>query len=183
MNIQPETRMRLANRASGGVLIEIVIAVALFVGAAGFTLGAMRGVFDGMEREDRRLLAVDLARSLMAELEAGSINLADLRGPIDGRVGSLRASAASGASEDSLEGGAGSHRRWRVETRTERSRFTGLSLVEITVREVGEQDSASDESGDVISVTLRALMPLRESAPEEYQQDDLVEDLPEVVAP
>ena len=169
-----------ARPTRGGVLIEVVLAVALFVGAAGFTLGAMRSVFNAMNREDRRLLAVDLARSLLAELETGMINLSDLRGIIDGRIGSLRDSPGTmSANSDSGESGQ-PQPLWRVEVHTERSRFPGLSLVELTVRETREQRELDDESGEMISVTLRQLMPLREAAPEEYKQDELIEGLPEI---
>ena len=178
MNCRCSSAPHHTRRALGGVLIEIIIAVALFVGAAGFTLGAMRSVFDGMDREDRRLHAVDLARSLMAELEARLINVADLRGPIDGRVGSRR---ASGGIDEVLASDADQPvRTWRVEVHTDRSRFAGLSLVELTVREESAASEGRGEPDELISVTLRQLLPLRESASEGYEQDEMVEDLPEI---
>jgi hypothetical protein len=153
---RPTSRTPLARR--GGILFEIVLSVALFAGAAIFTLGAVRSVIATLDQTRRRQEAVDLARSKLAELEAGLINLADLRG----------GAAAHDGRSDTIENPA-----WLFDLKTSRTEFTGLSLIELTVRE----DAASDERG--VSYTLRQLLPLRESDVEAYQQDELMEGIDE----
>jgi hypothetical protein len=132
------------------VLLEALLAIALFVGAAGFTLAATRGALQAVDRHRRSLEAVDLARSKMAELEAGFISVEDLRGDGNDGVGSTgRAGPPRDASESS---------RWRTSVKTQRSEFTGLTLVELTVAET--DDRPLDDSGAPVSFTLRQLVPL-----------------------
>jgi type II secretory pathway component PulJ len=59
------------NARRGGVLLEILLAIALFAGAAIFTLGALRNALAGTQRASVRMRAVDLAASRMAGLEQG----------------------------------------------------------------------------------------------------------------
>lgn len=143
----------------GGILFEVVLAVALFAGAAAFTLAAVRSVFTGLDQTKRQQEAVDLARSKLAELEAGLINLADLRG------GTTTAAASSS------DPGRVRAREWTFDIKTSRTRFTDLSLVELTVRQAapGELNPAT--------CTLRQLMTLRETDAEPYELDELIEGL------
>ncbi|HRP63118.1 MAG TPA: hypothetical protein PK400_07495 [Phycisphaerales bacterium] len=151
----------------GGVLLEVLLSLALFVGAGAVAISAMRSVFVAIDRSTREHLAVDLARSKMAELEAGLITLADLRGVGVREVGSHT------VVDDALgfSGAVDLFAGWVCEVRTRRTEFAGLTLVELTVRE--ERD---DE--DAVSFTLRQLMRLREIDPEEYEQDELLRGLP-----
>src|ERR1043165_8910114 len=64
----------------GAVLFEVMLAVALFGGAAAFTLAAVRSVFASLDRVRLQQEAVDVAASTMAQLEAGAVTLADVRG-------------------------------------------------------------------------------------------------------
>ncbi len=154
----------------GGVLFEVLLSIALFVGGGSFALSAMRTVFDVIDRSRREQFAVDLARSKMAELEAGLVNLRDLRDhEWIGDVGSLEADT------DFDESSTGPV--WNIDIDTTRTEFDGLNLVEITVREVNV-DRFADDAG-MVSYTLRQLMPLREEDVEAYQQDELIQDLPE----
>jgi hypothetical protein len=156
------------NRRRGGVLFEVMLSVALFVGAAAFVLGATRSVFTTLDRTRLQREALDLARSRLAELEAGLINLADLRGE-NSDAGSF---AEAGAPRD------GDHpdgqSQWTFDLKTSRSEFTGLSLVELTVIE--DLGSAIDSSGAApMRVTLRQLMSLREMDEEGFEQDEIME--------
>src|SRR5262245_36044128 len=72
----------------GGVLFEVMLSVALFAGAAAFTLAATRSVSITLERSQKQQQAVDLARTRLAELEAGLITLGDLRGESAGAADS-----------------------------------------------------------------------------------------------
>ncbi len=147
----------------GAVLFEVMLSVALFVGAAAFCLGATKSLFAAFERAGRRQFAVDLARSKLAELEAGLITVQDLRGEWDGGVGSH-------VEDVDLEG-ASRARRWRFDIETSLSEFRGLSLVELTVSEI---TGAGD---DAAGATLRQLVTLRETEVEAYEPDDLLEGL------
>ena len=155
----------------GAVLFEVLLALALFVGAAAFTLGALRSSLTALDRSRRESLAADLARSKMSELEAGLITVADLQGRERGlrRVGSVEL-----AEDQSFATGApGSF--WTIDVRTGMSEFSDLTLVELTVRETTTGEA--DRSG--VSCTLRQLVALRGIDSEEYEADDLLRGLPE----
>ena len=154
-------------RHRGAMLLEVMLAVGLFVGSAAFCLGVTRSLFDSLQRADRRHLAVDLARSKLAELEAGLVTVQELRGEWSGAVGSR--------SRDDLETMApGSV--WKIDVTTSLSEYGGgLSLIELTVREF-YQDTGADRD-DAVSFTLRRLIALREQDPEAYETDELIEGL------
>jgi hypothetical protein len=154
----------------GGALLEVLLSLALFVGAATFALAALRSVMASMHQSQRLAEAVDLARSRLAELEAGLISIQELRGPMTGRFGSM--AAAGGAFDEST-----SRPRWTLEVRVERTRFTGLSLVELTVRE-SPPAHASAISDDVVQFTLRQLMTLREQGGDGFEPDSSTENRP-----
>jgi hypothetical protein len=142
----PSAMLRSRSRPRGGVLFEVMLAVALFGGAAAFTLGAVRSVFNTLDRTRRQHEAVDLARTKLVELEAGFISLAELR-------------------DFSTE-------TWALELKTSRTEFPGLTLVELIVREAGS-DSAT--ASDQVSYTLRQLMAFRKGEGPEFEQDELNE--------
>lgn len=153
----------------GGVMFEVLLAVALFAGAAALTLGCVKSVFSALDRTRREQEAVDVARSRMAELEAGLITLADLRGQSVNSIGSM---SGQESPSPSVENPA----RWIVDVKTQRSEFTGLSLVELTVREDPAHADVSD--GQPMSFSLRQLLPLRRDDAEDYQPDELTDGLP-----
>lgn len=170
-----ERRLRPArSRRRGAMLLEVVIALALFVGAASFTISSMRTALAALDREARSALALDLARSKLAEIEAGSSDLADLRdgdGALD-RVGSVEVDDPTSPSAWSA--------RWTVDVASERSEFTGLVLVAITVAEIDDGDPATVE----IAETVRALVPAgRDGEAEEFEEDEIMRGLPEGDAP
>lgn len=148
----------------GAVMLEVLLSVALFVGAAAFCLGATRSMMTALDRADRRHRALDIARSKLAELEAGLIALQDLRGQWDGGVGSHQA-------EVDFEQADVQQTAWTLDVETSLTEFRGLTLVALTVAQAGTAD-------DAVSVTLRRLMTLRDTGVEEYEADDLLEGLP-----
>ncbi len=153
----------------GSVLFEVMLSVALFVGAAAFCLSATNSVFGALDRGQRTQFAVDLARSKLAELEAGLVNIRDLRGEWSGAVGSR-------PEDDQFDQ---ARRWWTFDVSSTRTEFQGLTLVELTVHET--TDGSTPETGsDLISYTLRQLVVLRETPDEAYEEDDLLEGLPEV---
>lgn len=85
MVVRRRTDARALRRACvrelrGGILLELLLAIALFVGGAVLVLGAMRSAVDGARRADLRARAMDLAQSRIAELDAGLIAVGDLDG-------------------------------------------------------------------------------------------------------
>ncbi|MEE8156203.1 MAG: hypothetical protein V3T53_14715 [Phycisphaerales bacterium] len=164
-------RARLGTpKRRGALLLEVLLSIALFAGASAFALGAARSVFDALDRGKRQQQAVDIARSKMAELEAGLITIRDLRSEWSGEIGSYESDLDFDAPRNGLD--------WTIEVQTFPSEFGGLNLVELTVTELTDQ--TSDGGGFVpMSITLRQLMPPREAEVEAYQEDELIEGLPE----
>jgi hypothetical protein len=161
---------RARNRSRrGGVLLEILLAIGLFIGAGAFVLGASHNAIAALERSRKTLAALDLARSKLAELEAGLISLEELRvGEIDD-VGSIELDDA-GNSEPM---------QWQFDLKTQRTEFPGLTLVQLTVTEVSPAGTRGRSDESAASATLRQLMPLRDPDAEQYEVDDLIKDLPE----
>lgn len=161
-------------RAGGGVLLEILVSIAIFITAATFSLRAVSSVITGLDRSRREAYAVDLVRSKMAELEAGLITISDLQGESDEAVGSMR--EAGFESEETSAYADLADMQWVFEVTTTRSEFPGLSLVELTVTEEPLVETGDDSR--LISFTLRQLMPLREEDEEDYEMDEMLEGLP-----
>jgi hypothetical protein len=149
-----------------------MLSIALFAGAGAFALGATRGVFARLDRIQREHMALDLARSKLAALEAGLTNLAELR---EGEIGGIGSIEDLGLDEDaSIDANAPI---WIIDIVTERSEFRGLTLVELTVREEPLGFATTDDD-DLVSATIRQLVRLRGEDAEEYEMDELLQDLP-----
>jgi hypothetical protein len=153
-----------------------MLAVALFAGAAAFTLGAVRSVYQTLERSRKQQQAVDLARTRIAELEAGLITLGDLRGESAGAADSPAQASRDASTFD--EHGSPQALRWRTEVRTSRTEFTGLTLIELTVIESLSHE-AEAAGANPMRYTLRQLVAVRGDEAEAWEQDDLTKDLPE----
>jgi len=109
-----KSRTRARARRGGGILLELLLAIALFAAAASFTTSAMRSAVDGIRRTELRARAFDLAATRLAELDAGLVAASDLgedRPRADGL--SVRVEILPGAGE-------------------------GLSRARATVRDVGD---------------------------------------------
>ena len=171
---RPNSRLRNAS-----VLLELLISLALFVGAASITLGVLRNVLDRLDRAERQTQAIDLARAKMAELEAGLTSLADLRQDADGveSVGSTEL-----IDQEFGAGGLGDETAlpWVIDVESSPSAYPGLTLVELTVREDVELGVFDDAEQSVVSFTLRQLIALREEEAEEFEEDELLRGLPDV---
>ena len=162
-------RGRFKNRFArrGGVLFEVVLSIALFAGAAAFALGAVRSAFDKLDQTRRKQQAIDLARSKLAELEAGLITLADLR---DGAAQQGLLPAGSNGLEDERQPETGP--QWSFHVEVHRAPFAELSLIELTVTEA--VPGAPEPAGsDGVRYTLRQLIKLRETDAEEFEDDPI----------
>ncbi len=158
----------------GGILFEIMLSIAIFAGAALFTLRAVSNALVAFDRSARRQQAMDVARSTLAELEVGLITIADLR---DRAERDLSRDANRGRDLLSTQS---DQSHWVIEIETERTEYTDLTLVALIVRESPGEDAIGFDEDNAISITLRQLMSLQTDsspAPWPYREDELVEDL------
>jgi type II secretory pathway pseudopilin PulG len=69
-----------AGDTTGAVLLEVILALALFVGAATMLSTALKASMEGVDRRRRQLHADDLAISVLSEIQMG-IRRASASGP------------------------------------------------------------------------------------------------------
>lgn len=106
----------------GSILLECVLALALFI-AVGMAVLAMTSRAAGsLEAVRDAQIAADIACSTMAQLEAGIATAETLHGPVP-----AWRDERDGAFDDSLQVETG----WRVEIETQPSEFDGLTSVRV----------------------------------------------------
>lgn len=150
--------MKSPRRQRASVLLEVVVAIAVFVAAATVLLGLARDSIAAVNRAEERELAVDLARDGMARVATGELTLADLRA---GRIEPAETGRVDGNAPESPFAS-----RFRVDVRTQRSPFKGLILVELRVFD------AAAPRDSVALCTLRQLVRTARSASHEGQSSD-----------
>ena len=148
----------------GAILLEAVIALAIFLAVAAFVLAASRrslGVARAAALEAR---STDLARSALAAIDAGLVPTAAL----DGGDGLLEAigwldpedAAADAAGFDAGRG------RWSVEVTMDPSGFAGLTMAEVVAWwSPPGMDTAPDDPEAEARVSLRGLVRLADAEP------------------
>jgi len=129
----------------GAVLLELLIALAIFVVAATTLLGTFSDVVASIGRDTTTARAVDLARSRMSELEAGLTTIEDLRAEAGRRGADVGGRAHADESEPRGAQGL------IVDASITRSAYPGLTLVELRV---------FDATGSAPRFTLRQLVAL-----------------------
>lgn len=115
-------------RRHGGLLLETLVALAIFVGVATFSLAAVRDGIIAAERARLRLVAVGLATSRVAEVEAGLVSPWTV-----GEVDAVDQDSTSGAEDAPL----------RLEMEASPSEFDGLVRVVVSVYEEAESSDAT----------------------------------------
>lgn len=156
------------SRHTAAVLFEVMLAIAIFTGAAMFTLRAVSHGLRELDRTTKQAQAVDMARTTFAQLEAGLVDLADLRQgdpPAEDRARSFDE--------------AGDQPRWTIETETVPTEYEGLQLVELTVREELGDGFGAEPDSEGVSFTLRQLIRLSPMESEPFEEDEMVRDLVE----
>jgi hypothetical protein len=133
----------------GALLLETVLALAIFVMAGTAVLSLMRGAAGGLIQAREMEKAADLARSAMAKMEAGLATPQTLNGPV--RPWLVEDAEKGEKHESSVDEGTATG--WELEIDTEKSQFSGLTSV--TVRAVRRP-----EGGPEVSYTLRQLVRL-----------------------
>ncbi|GAB4548234.1 MAG: hypothetical protein Tsb0013_08660 [Phycisphaerales bacterium] len=122
----------------GGLLIEMVIAIALFVGAGLIVTGAMRNGLGNAIRAQDRERAADIAASAFARVEAGLATVEE----IDGPVPPFEDPDAVENFADLLPPPSG----WIIEAESDRSGFGALTRLTVTAsrtRPDGQPDPTS----------------------------------------
>lgn len=121
----------------GAVLLEVVVALAVFVGAALAVMACVDRAASALEHTRGVQRAADLARSAMSQLEAGLLNPAALNGPVP-------TADSSGYSGPPYAGGGwgDGESGWELEVQSEPSEFGALSKVTVTAIRRGESGAA-----------------------------------------
>lgn len=135
----------------GAILFELLVSIAIFIAAAAITLRAVSNGYESLRRAHQRQLAVDLARSKLAELEAGIISLMQLQSDFITTIGSidLTESASDLPREDDLT-------QWRYEVDTIPTEYADLTLIEVRIY-------TPDDVDGLRPTVLRQLISLRGS--------------------
>jgi hypothetical protein len=138
-------------RRRGAVLLDAMLAVAIFVSAGSAILVLCDRSLAGLERERVKMQACDLARSAMARIEAGIDSAQALNGLV--------------RTDSGLAPGSGS---WELKIETDPSQFTGLTRVSVTAL----RHARADDEQVVESYTLRQLVRLAGRAEDTPGPDD-----------
>lgn len=122
-----------ARAGRGWVLLEMLLALTIFVFMSIAVLGSVTQGIAGAERTRDRTRAVDLARTTMAKLEAGLGTVQNLAGPVPPWEPPL---GGEGLTDESAVFGFGDAppdpSLWEVEIDTLPSEFPGLTHVTVT---------------------------------------------------
>ena len=124
-------------RRRGVLLMEVLVALVIVVGAGAFTLQAMDDAEQALDRADRRRRCNDAAVAIVRMAEAGLVGLGDLR---DEDMPELLEQSVFAGDTDVVV----------LDVESEPSTEPGLVLLVVTVRE-------RDEDG--VWATVRALVP------------------------
>ncbi|MCH2135113.1 MAG: hypothetical protein MK101_00865 [Phycisphaerales bacterium] len=121
----------------GALLLEVLVALVILVGAGAFTLQAMDDAEQALDRADRRRRCNDAAVAIVRMAGGGLVGIGDLRSE---SLPELLEMSVYAGDADLVE----------LETSTSPSAEPGLVLLEVTVREIDDPD---------LHATVRALVP------------------------
>jgi len=152
--------MTMRRRHRGALLMEVMLALALFAAGGLAILALVRESMSSLVRARQTMEASNIARSAMARIEAGIDDPAMLVGPVevwDGRAEAMTASDFN-MSDDlpADETGMGVDPVWEIEVESLPSDFEGLS--EVSVRAFRLASPGSERI--VASYTLTQLVRL-----------------------
>lgn len=133
------------------MLLEVVLALALTVVVGLVILSAIGQTTDALRRAREKQVAVDLARTALAKLEAGIETTATISGPVP--LWTEDANTAEVAQTAEFSG-------WELVVDTQPSGFDGLTLVSVTARRSSEELAPGDVGESGVSYTLRQVMRL-----------------------
>lgn len=150
----------------GALLLEVILALAIFVMSGIAILTMVERTTAGVVRSRDAARAADLARSTMARLEAGLGSARTLDGPV-------RSWAEAGQREDEFAVGVGDIVRaneapWEVQIETAPSEFEGLTRVTVHAF----RRAARNTDRFAASYTLRQLVRLGGGPEDEVGRED-----------
>ncbi len=149
----------------GALLLEILIALSLFVTAGSIILVSTTSMTAALSRSRDRQIASDLAVSKMAALEAGLTTAEQLNDTV------VNIDLFSEDNSARLNAMPDKPARWRITVETEPSRFSPLTNVTIRIL-----DARTGRSGtDVELAVLHQLIRLNASAPDEFESDPMLD--------
>lgn len=136
----------------GGILLETLVALAVFVATASFVLAASRQALTSARVAALESRATDVARSALAAIEAGLVP----RSALDGGEGLLEiiGPVRGAPGPDAADDGAG---RWELDVATEPTEFGDLVLVVVTARWMVP---GADAAGPAAAVDADGAIPL-----------------------
>ncbi|MFO0961350.1 MAG: hypothetical protein U0625_00435 [Phycisphaerales bacterium] len=127
---------RRAGRGRGSILLEVLLAIGVFAFAGVVVLSVVDEALASGARDARRAVAMDLARSALASMEAG-LDAGAMGGAAEPAIGGVGAAGAAGAAAGDPRTGL------RVETALEPSDYPGLSLAVVQVFDEAARPSAT----------------------------------------
>lgn len=133
----------------GALLIEAMVAVAVFTVAGLAILAAMRSAAREAQRERDLLRAIDLARSAMSRMEAGLATPDQLNGPVP-----VWRDETAGGFDDAPPAPSG----WSMQVETDTSPFSGLAQLTVRVRRAR---TAGSDAAEIFA--LRQLVRLSDA--------------------
>lgn len=149
-----ESRVGAGAVRRGAMLLEVVVALAVFVVAALAVLGAVQRATSAAVLARDQSRAVDLARSAIAKIESGIARAESLNGPVPAWGDGAAGENASGAPLDGVEI-SGAFRDtpakpsgWELEIRTQPTSYDGLTAVTVVARR------RRGTAGDVVSASF-----------------------------
>lgn len=128
------------NNRRAAILLEIMLALALFVTTSLTLLSIISQSTSGLTRSRDRLIAADHARSAMSQIEAGIARPETLNGPIQPAPAQLGEELDPGFigidPDDAPSGEQDADPTWALEIETDRSEYDGLTLVRVRAHRI-----------------------------------------------
>lgn len=157
-------------RDRGSILLETVVALAIFATVGLLVLSSVREGLGRLEQSWRMQQAVDLARSSLARLEGGLTTIEELDGPVllwDGDI-----------SNDTIAGEPEVDSRWMLDVEVEPAEFSTLTRVTIHVHDGSLQAATLEDESPAAIYSLTQLVRLGEGAtPDALPENDLMEEI------
>jgi hypothetical protein len=159
----------------GAMLLETILALSIFIGAGVSIYTLVDGSLTSLQRARMAEQAADLARSTMAQIEAGIATPQTLNGPaVSWRQMAIERGDLGPAAFD--EDAAPTE--WELQIDSDPSQFEGLTLVSVTALRRSPNDQV------LASYTLRQLVRLRDKGEDKAgEMDALAEEAAKAASP
>ncbi len=161
----PRGEARKRAGCHGALLLEVMLSLTLFVVGGGAVLGIVNQGVGSLQATRDKLYAADVARSAMAEIEAGISSPLTLNGPV--RAWTDPDEELSGEENSGVGTGETRAVEWELRVETSPTKFDGLTLITVTAERM-------TTTGMVEGYTLSQLVRLKaDSADSVGEEDDI----------